>query len=349
MLKINNPLIAARGIPNPPPISCMSPSIPADNATFIGNLIVAGGALPANPPFEIHPYLGLAPLKNFEKYIIGTFPPISYVNDHPAIVAAGINIGGFRPPWIPFFHGNWGSMWNYLLTGPEYAALTAMPRIGRKPFLINFLTENRINCSDIIKTVQRRCYSPNDSDLFNICINEDLICHILLNKSAKYLLFNTGSPLSSGGLKIHGILNPNGAPGMVNVNVNTKSFDLFVRGCQEMGLTIELRINLGAPATMFPWTPLAIAIPNMHNKVIFEMRISTNRMEEKCKGFSGSREFTVITGPSPSQQATRGIVRNANFIQFQAANPGKNVSDFIRHIYQGFRFGPIINLYALNA
>lgn len=67
MLKRDNCLIAARGIPNPPPINCMSPRIPANNATFIGNLIVAGGALPTNPPFEIHPYLGLVPLKNFEK------------------------------------------------------------------------------------------------------------------------------------------------------------------------------------------------------------------------------------------------------------------------------------------
>ncbi len=350
MLKTNNPLIAARKIPILPPVNCMSPAITADNMAFIAQLILDGGTLPANPPFEIHPYLACFPLMDFEKYIIGTFPPISYVNDHPAMVAANKMIVGFPPPWTPFFHGNWkGGMWKYLLTGPQYAGLVATPRGGRKAFLINFLKENKINCSDIIKTTQREAFNANDSGLFNICINQDLICHILLNKSAKYLLFNTGTPFSRQGIKVYRVLNANGAPGMVKINASsTTAFDLFVRECQEMGLKIDFRINQGAVALQFPWTPLVGAMPNLHNKVIFEIRISTEGLEEKCKRFSGSREFTVITGPSPSPLAIRGIMKNANFIQFQAANPGKNASDFIRHIYQVVRFGKIPGLYALN-
>lgn len=74
MLKRNDDLIINRGL-IPANINCSSPQIAADNAAFIATLIADGGVLPQHPPFEIHPYLNEFPLQNYEKYIIGTFPP----------------------------------------------------------------------------------------------------------------------------------------------------------------------------------------------------------------------------------------------------------------------------------
>ena len=161
MLKINNPLILGRGLPVSSP--CNMPAIIGDNVAFINNLIPTLGQLPPNPPFEIHPYKQDFPLQDFEKYIMGTFPPISYILDKPQIVAAGISnlqqpigAGGqvISLPWIPFYHGNQGSMWDFLLTPVEMAALTAMRnaangRQNAKNYLIKFLLENKINYADI--------------------------------------------------------------------------------------------------------------------------------------------------------------------------------------------------------
>lgn len=360
MLKRNNDLITNRGL-IPALINCSSPQIAADFADFIADIIAQGGVLPPNHPFEIHPYLNEFPLQNYEKYIIGTFPPISYLKDHPnplAPLLAVLNYpggGGISAPWIPFYHGNRGNQWEYLLNPVEYAALVAIVpglinppvnRVDAKNYLIKFLITNKINYSDIIRSCQRAVYNANDIGLHNICINKDIICHILNNDNANEILFNTGSSFGVTGLQIHQNINPYGAPGMVNVR-RTSSFDLFVRGCQEIGLKVEVRIIHG-PGINFPWTPINLAAPHLHNKVIFEMRLSGNINIDDCN-FNGVREYTVITGPSPSRQAERGVAGNANFIAWNALQPpgAGGVRNFIKYIYQTFR-GNVAPLYNLN-
>ena len=141
----------------------------------------------------------------------------------------------------------------------------------------------------------------------------------------------------------------------MNVNNNTASFDLFVRGCQDLGLKVELRIPAG-PTPFFPWMQINAANKpfleaTMHNKVAFEMRISApEKIEDiKLKDFDGDRIFTVVTGPSPSGIAALGLANNLNFINWQMLNPPpNNAAAFITYIYQTFRFGPIAALYALN-
>lgn len=71
--------------------------------------------------FEKHPYLDTFELQNFEKYIIGTFPPISYIYDHPLLVEN--NISQNKRPEIPFFHGNDLSLWKFFLNEEEYGFL----------------------------------------------------------------------------------------------------------------------------------------------------------------------------------------------------------------------------------
>jgi len=73
-------------------------------------------------------------------------------------------------------------------------------------------------------------------------------------------------------------------------------------------------------------------------------------VDHNLRDFTGDRIFTVITGPSPSRAAMRGIPQNLNYLNWQGLNPLlNNVSAFITYIYQTFRFGPIGALYALNA
>ena len=369
MLKRDNPLITARGLAAGT-VNCTSPIIAADNAGAIASIVAVGGNLPPNPPFEIHPYLNTFTLEQYKKYIIGTFPPISYLVDHPLISVAGIThlvnlgpqAGNISQPAIPFFHGNAGDMWAYLLTPPELTALNfTVGRNTKKTYLINFLREHKINYSDIIKTTQRCLnndgnYDFTDTCLKNICINKELIYHILLNNNSEHLLFNTGSPFSAEGLTIHANLNAGNPAGRVNVNSNTASFDLFVRGCQDLGLKIELRIQQG-PTPFFPWTEIntvnrLFLQANMHNKVAFEMRISiTDKVvDDNLKEFGGERTYTVVTGPSPSRAALRGLTRNRNYINWMMLNPPpNNPGTFVQYIYQTFRFGPIANLYALNS
>lgn len=362
MLKRKDDLIANRDL-IPANINCSSPQILADNAAFIAALFAGGGILPPSPPFEIHPYLNEFPLQNYEKYIIGTFPPISYLRDYPnplapAFAAITYPAGGVVPaPWIPFYHGNRGSMWEYILNDIEYAHLLhivpgvinpPVNRVNAKLFLIDFLNKKNINYSDIIRSVQRKTYNANDSGLFNICINEELICHILNNKNAKEILFNTGSPFRVQGLKVHRNRNRYGLPGMVNINSNTSAFDLFVRGCQEMGLKVEVRIIQG-PEVHFNWTPISVAAPHLHNKVIFEMRLSGDINSKECS-FSGIKELTIVTGPSPSPLAVAlGVPNSENFFLWSALQPpgAGGAANFIKYIYQTFR-GNIAPLYLIN-
>lgn len=362
MLKTNNPLILERGLPAP--LACSSTTITTDNIAFINNLIPTLGQLPDNPSFENHPYKQDFPLQNFDKYIIGTFPPISYILDNPLIVAAGIlnlqqpiGAGGqiINLPWIPFYHGNQGSMWDFLLTAPEMAELTTIRnavngRQNAKTYLINFLLTNEINYADIVDTTQRNLnaqgrYDGKDQNLNNICPNNDLICHLLLNPKAKYLLFNTSSIFSNKGISL-------GAGGLLNVGANTKSFDLFIRQCQELGLEIQIRIQQRNPTIFYNWTNISLLeVAQRRTKIAFELKIKNPISNRKlnCDFKSGEEKtFTVITPFSPAA-VNRGQTRNNRIVRnWLLINPGQTPSNLLTSIYQNFRINNLVPNYNLN-
>lgn len=201
MLKRNNDLINARGIQVD--IDDDSPSIAADFANFLNDLH-PDGILPADPPFELHPYLQDFPLQDFDKYIIGTFPPISYACDKTIPLLDNLvqpDGSNLSKPHIPFFHGNRSSMWRFLLRNGEHRQLEDILNGGNdarqqaRIFLIGILNRLHINYSDIIRSAQRRLkenkYTAEDRSLWNISINNGLINQLLANNKAKYLLFNT--------------------------------------------------------------------------------------------------------------------------------------------------------------
>jgi hypothetical protein len=350
MLKRDNDLIIGRGLSAE--IGDHSPSILLDFNTFL-HAIQPGGILPVNPPFEVHPYLDDFPLQNFDKYVIGTFPPISYACDkaNPGLQNLVQPTGGnIARPYVPFFHGNQFSMWNFILNDQELETfeniLDANGREQAKTFLINFLTRVEINYSDIIKSAQRKLvdnkYNAEDKNLWNISINNTLINHLLSNEGARYLLFNTGSTFGNNGLNIHQNRNAYGLPGQLNVRQETNSFDLFIRGCQEMGLQIDFRISQGIQ--QFEWTELngANTITLQHNlktKIAFEARIRSNAIE---------RVFTIITPFSPAAVNRGNTALNSIVSIWLAQHPDQSPADLLHYIYHDFRNGLAENLYQLN-
>lgn len=79
------------------------------NNIFRNDLELNNYILPNEKPIEVHPYLDTFPLRPTEKYIIGTFPPISYLRDSLNI-PNGVGDINSRPK-IPFFHGQKCDQW----------------------------------------------------------------------------------------------------------------------------------------------------------------------------------------------------------------------------------------------
>lgn len=356
MLKPKPELIIARGIEQN--LQCDSTEIEDDNTNFINALVVGAvngvAKLPDIPPFEIHPYKNLLPLQNFEKYIIGTFPPISYVLDLQRLMDAGVNqlaqpagaIGeNDNRPQIPFYHGNMGSLWKVLFNEIELGQLNAFViannRIGARNYLINKLTELEINYCDIIDSTQRSKYTSEDKNLYNICINENLICHILQNKKITILMFTSGGTFSQNGLGIQ-------ENGMVKVNgEHTKSLNLFLRKCQELGLTIEIQCQ-----PFYNWTNISdLTVAQRSNKLIYELRITNpiNNFIVKYKGFDAgsSKIFKIITPFSP---AAHGTIEQHPIIQHYREEVNQNITirEILIGIYQNFRQNNLDPIYNLN-
>ncbi|MBX0335544.1 hypothetical protein K3G39_20120 [Pontibacter sp. HSC-14F20] len=366
MLKINALSIFSRAIEIPVEELTIATLI-EDNSVFLNQLVENLGVLPTNPAFEMHPYKDLLPLNNYGQYIIGTFPPISYMLDKQELVDSGIlalqqppGAGGqaIGRPRIPFYHGNklQGSMWKYLLTDDEWAALVDIieenspnKRVNARQYLVDFLSGREINYSDIIYSTQRRLndkgrYDASDDNLYNIGPNYDLIYHCLNNPKAKSLLFNTSSIFGKSGIKTDGT-------GLVNVRNNTQSFDLFVRGCQELGYTVEIQVQQGNPATQYNWTNIVDLLPHQRkNKIVFELKITnqSKNPNQACGNFhfGASKIFTVVTPFSPAA-VDRGKLRLNNVVQNWIGNGG-NTIQLLNFAYQRFRDNDFAPLYNLN-
>ena len=241
-------------------------------------------------------------------------------------------------------------MWDYLLTDIEQIELWDLPINQRSLFLIQKLNELRINYADIIDSTQRsrskkNRYSSSDKFLNNICINENLICNLFLNPLSKYIIFNSASIFGGKGMSCE-VNQPVRITGET-----TKSFDLFVRGCQELGLKIEIRILRGNNLTFFNWTNISALTPNQRrNKIAFEMKIVNPLGNRKfqCLEPGSEKIFSVFTGPSPSSINILGLIGNVIFENWRNINPHLNQSAFIKFVYESFRGNNFNNLFNLN-
>jgi len=357
MLRIKIDLIENRGLNNPLNYN----DALNDNQLFLTEMNNQGlgnngiAHLPENPPFELHPYKSTLQLQNFDKYIIGTFPPISYVYDLiPSL--SRINqplIGNGRKipkPGFPFFHGNKKLMWDYLLTHEELEEIPNNRELIRN-FLIEKLNQMAINYSDIIDGTQRELvenrYKGSDYLLKNISINKELISHILSNKFAKYLLFNTASIYGVGGMQFE-------ENGLIDLNSDAKAFDLFLRSLQEFGYEIEIRMN--DPENLaFHWTPISnLNIEQKSTKIAFELRIM-NPLGNILNIFNdfepgAAREFIVVTPYSPAvAQRINLLAGNPIVANYLANNQQEDTRQMLYRIYQDFRNNNWNDLFNYNA
>jgi hypothetical protein len=350
ILKQDNNLLNINGInPNLP----IEPQMIASNAAFVAGL-APGIILPNNPPVEQHPYDNPAARQDFEKYIIGTFPPISYLKDHPNTAGGNIfypdgnNMGA---PNIPFYHGNDESLWKKAVfaASGHLAAYNALGnnRNAKQLFIQNWLIENKINIADIIQNATRKAYTYQDKDLKNIIFNTTLIGELIKSDKDLTLLFNTSPVFNTQGFKV----NMNGT---ISRTQDT-SFGLTLLALEAIGFKISFDwIN---PIPM-GWVTLNVANAvllreNLVNKCIIKVKLEATSKSD-AKGFkieNSSKEFTCVFGPSPAGNAaiplpTNLIYQNA-VAQFGPMNHPAFCSFMMGH-FLNYNAGGEAALIALN-
>jgi len=358
MLKKNNDLLTARGL-DPQNISWNE--IVTDHLLFIEQNIetlrvqqnIKRVCLPSQPGFELHPYKQYAPLRNFHKYLVGSFPPISYLYDTATFIQNEIG-SVCQPKWgrkipraqIPYYHGNRGLMWDYLLTEEERNQIPEN-RIAARQYLIEKLVEQQINYADIIDATQRNTidnrYNGRDENLNNIIINQDLINHILANPYAETILFNTGSIYSLRGMQFD-------HDGKVNVE-KCGALDLFLRALQELDL--DLFIEISFLQNDVPYQQLDnLQFPMNATKLIFDLTISK---KESCeypnlpKEFYNSKKLRCITPFSPAvARREKKLAGNPIVHKYLTEHPQANTIEMLADIYQKFRYNTTQDFYAFN-
>jgi hypothetical protein len=125
--------------------------------------------------------------------------------------------------------------------------------------------------------------------------------------------------------------------GLVKTN-NSDALSLFLRGCQDLGLNIELQC-----LPNYTWTPIAeLNQAQLSTKLIFEVRITKGRT---CNHISlvdfNQKSFTAITPFSP---AAHGNIEHHPIVHsFRNVNANASISTILRDVYDKFRN----NLHAL--
>ena len=365
-VNVNNQLIIARAM-DPNAISCMDAAIGVDNSNFkteiINAIAGANASLPENPGFELHPYKGLLAYTNQSKIIIGTFPPISYLIDtitqqNPGVLLQTLSqpthpTQVITKPQIPFFHGNISALWAVLLTPLEITQLNVQLGINRtaaKTYLIQFLNRQGIYYDDIILSTQRKLgklnpnenlgYTYEDVNLKNICIDETLILKLIIsNTENKIICFTNGATFRTNGLKL---FTRKAMAGLVNT-AKSDAFSLFLRGCQGLGLHIEMQC-----LPHYAWTSLSnLTQAQRSTKLIFQLRLSKGRkcVHADLNNFTGT-EFTVIAPFSPAAHGT--IEHHPIVVGYRAVNGPVPAVNILKHIYNKFRNNQHDLLYPYN-
>jgi hypothetical protein len=311
-------------------------NLPENNDHIANYILEHNGQLPPQPMFEKHPYLDDFELQNFDKYIIGTFPPISYLyyKYNFTIIRQPNNGSILRKPAFSFYHGNKGLLWDYFLNADELNNFPFNKNLIPE-YLKNILADKtKINYCDIVNCVRRELvnnrYKGSDKLLHNITPNFDLITQILNNPKAKYLMFNTASIYGMSGIQ-------SCENGFVSLDDDAKSFDLFLRTLQDLGFKTLLSFDNG------------------NNWVTFE-NLNTNQRKEKLffklkmiKNSSEEKEFFIITPFSPAvAQRVNILNRNPIVANWRNNNNMQNTKMMLSQIMIHFRNNNWDALQAMN-
>lgn len=295
------------------------------------NFIKEKTKLPCIPPPEKHPYKNLFPLNyKYNKFIVGTFPPITYIADKYSNLKF-CNNKIIKKPKLPFYHGNKEKLWEYLLPDEIFLNLDSN-RDKRVEEIINFLNKYGINYTDIIDYCQRLEYTSDDKDLFNIILNKDLLEHVsnLKDNITPLFIFNTGSLFTQQGINFYkdNKLNP-----------KTFVFDMFVSLMQDFGKRVELKVNNGEKILISYENKTQLS--QYKNILCFEIFIDNFKIK-------------VVAGPSPADGDGK-IYENKIYKRFinknypnSKLNKGELKRRFKKFIYRTALLGNFDDLLFLN-
>lgn len=286
-------------------------------------------SLPEVAGIEKHPYKGVLENVMADIYILGTFPPISYMVDIVRQQVQGFNgtsllqpgVGNVTWPQIPFYHGNVAGLWNVLLTEEDRDQLQAVVgRQAKRAYLIDWLELNQIFYDDIVHYAQRRLhnggYTPKDTDLYNIRPDFDLVAKIMTKKSLRILSFVNGSTFRQNGFALN--------------NQNADPFTWFIHACRLSNIAVDMRCQ-----GHFDWTPIgALNAAQRSCKIVFDLRFTP---DTNCTidGFEEPRELQVMTPYSPA--AFLGVGGNPIYQALNAHLGDVGPQAVLRHIYDCLR------------
>ncbi|TYB79186.1 hypothetical protein [Bizionia myxarmorum] len=319
-------------------------NIEANNEDFRESLINNNFNFPEETPVEIHPYLDMFELQSYNKYIIGTFPPIGYMRDQLNIPNELGTV--LVKPKIPFYHGNDCVMWKVFFDEHELDQIGPMiadndQRFNQRQLIIDKLNEKEINYSDIIYSVKRTAYDTKDQSLHNIVPNYKLICHILTNENAVYLNFNTSTVFSNQELGI--VPNNHGVhiAGDLRESI-VGSYNLFLKILQKLEFKLEVNLMNDNNWIVINQESAEYLNTSYRFKAYSKLRISTiNKVMINLVEFENfHKELIIITGPSPSGQASRSMGRNLIYQNWRELNQNHNIATptiaFRKDFYQNF-------------
>lgn len=265
---------------------------------------------------EIHPYL-LFRNRMIDKpkgYIIGTFPPVSYLrntlllNNEPIFnrpfFINDIQIG--QMPRIPFFHGNDLKLWEFLQINP----LTVDD-------VLRFLKEKKWIYSDIIYSCSRKeINNPADNNLRNIIVNVDLLNEIIYRNDSPYIWFTSSSVYNSTGIKLRN--------GFIDISSN-QAYNLFIHALQKGSFKIEVEFEN-------TWYELIPANNNILVNINFTIK---HRIRLNNKNV-----YTIYTGPSPSASASRRLGSNDHYKNWKLKPQNQNyqtpTNEYRKQVYSRF-------------
>ena len=282
----------------------------------IEQILNHSGELTAIPPFEKHPYLENIDCENITGLMIGTFPPVSYLCDQLDFPNLTFN-GNISPPDLPYFHGNYSSLWKYCPINFDY--IRGFPRAEQPQQIKHALLERGIAYTDIISFCQRNLrekngvssYTAEDKLLNNIVLNFDVFPLIFNCPNINRLYFTNASFFGSDNRNNY-LFDRNG-----NYILDDRdAFRLFLKGANDSGYIIEIAKN-DEPELWYNINegPLANTERRSLNqlittKIILKMRLS--------KG-NNSKTLQLYSAVSPAA-VNRGMVRkNRCVINFREA------------------------------
>jgi hypothetical protein len=268
------------------------------------------GILSIIPPFEKHPYLVEIDCSITKGLMIGTFPPISYLCDQLGLANLTFN-GIISPPDLPYFHGNYSSLWKYCPI--NFDNIQQFARNEQPQQIKNALQENHIAYTDIISFCQRElrenngifAYTSYDKLLNNIVLNSSVFSNIFNCDHINRLYFTNASFFGANNRNNH-LFDRYG-----NYILDDRdAFRLFLKGANDLGYKIEIARN-EEPEN---WhvineghrTNIARRSLNklLTTKVILRMRLSID---------GNSKILQLYSAVSPAA-VNRGMVRRNNCV-----------------------------------